>query len=74
MVSFSLLGCAIVFINHIRFATRSLRFMDTYHKGLNSHQAAWAAKKYQGHCMVPKGILEEFEAAHPGAPPLPNVL
>ncbi|KAG6809273.1 hypothetical protein H0H92_000917, partial [Tricholoma furcatifolium] len=31
------------------FATRSLRFMDAYRKGLNGLQATWAAKKYRGH-------------------------
>jgi hypothetical protein len=50
------------------FATRSLRFMDAYRKGLNGRQAAWAAKKYRGHRVLPDTILDEFEAAHEAAP------
>ncbi|RDB19555.1 hypothetical protein Hypma_013355 [Hypsizygus marmoreus] len=40
-----------------RFATRSLRFMDAYRKGLTGSQAAWAAKKYRGHRTIPETIL-----------------
>ncbi|OJA16043.1 hypothetical protein AZE42_13160 [Rhizopogon vesiculosus] len=36
-----------------RIAIRSSRFMDAYHKGLNGSQAAWAAKKYRGHRVLP---------------------
>ena len=35
--------------------------MDAYHKGLNGEQAAWAAKKYRGHWVLPSTILEEFD-------------
>ena len=35
--------------------------MDAYHKGLNGEQAAWAAKKYHGHWVLPSTILEEFD-------------
>ncbi|KAF9481284.1 hypothetical protein BDN70DRAFT_803826 [Pholiota conissans] len=45
-----------------RFATRSLRFMDAYRKGLDGKQAAWANKKYRGHRILPQGILDELEA------------
>ena len=44
-----------------RFSTRSRRFMDAYHKGLNGEQAAWAAKKYRGHRVLPSTILKEFD-------------
>ncbi|KAG2159588.1 uncharacterized protein EDB93DRAFT_1074839 [Suillus bovinus] len=47
-----------------RFAIRSWHFMDAYHKGLNRSQAAWAAKKYRGHCVLPDSILTELNAAH----------
>ncbi|OAX33976.1 hypothetical protein K503DRAFT_649798, partial [Rhizopogon vinicolor AM-OR11-026] len=40
-----------------RFSTRSLRFMDTYHKGLNGKQAAWASKQYRGHRVLPDTIM-----------------
>jgi len=46
-----------------RFATRSLRFMDAYRKNLNGTQAAWAAKKYRGHRLIPEQILQELEKA-----------
>ena len=38
--------------------------MDAYHKGLNGKQAAWAAKKYHGHCMIPDTILQDLEKAN----------
>ncbi|KAJ8090988.1 hypothetical protein PM082_024912 [Marasmius tenuissimus] len=44
-----------------RFATRSLWFMDAYRKGLNGNQAAWAARKYRGHRVIPEIILEELD-------------
>ncbi|KAG2056618.1 hypothetical protein BDR06DRAFT_850242, partial [Suillus hirtellus] len=47
-----------------RFAIRSWHFMDAYHKGLNGSQAAWAAKKYCGHRVLPDSILTELDAAH----------
>ncbi|KAK0470853.1 hypothetical protein IW261DRAFT_922655, partial [Armillaria novae-zelandiae] len=47
-----------------RFATCSLRFMDAYQRGLNGAQAAWAAKKYRGHCTIPDTILQELEQAN----------
>jgi hypothetical protein len=36
--------------------------MDAYRKGLDGQQAAWAAKKYHGHRMIPDTILEELDA------------
>jgi len=47
-----------------RFANRSSRFMDAYSKGLNGRQAAWAARKYRGHRVLPVGIMDELEKAH----------
>ena len=37
--------------------------MDAYRKNLDGAQAAWAAKKYRGHRVVPNQILEELERA-----------
>jgi len=39
--------------------------MDAYRKGLNGKQAAWAAKKYCGHCTIPDTILTELDALRP---------
>jgi len=47
-----------------KFANRSRRFMDAYGKGLNGRQAAWAARKYRGHRVLPASILDELEKAH----------
>src|SRR6266540_1544157 len=47
-----------------KFATRSRRFMDAYARGLNGRQAAWAARKYRGHRVLPEGILEELDKEH----------
>ncbi|KIK97725.1 hypothetical protein PAXRUDRAFT_135704 [Paxillus rubicundulus Ve08.2h10] len=49
--------------NHHRFATRSLHFMDAYHKGLNGKQAAWAAKKFRGHQVLPMTIMQNLNKA-----------
>jgi hypothetical protein len=38
--------------------------MDAYRKGLNGKQAAWAAKKYSGHRVVPEHIMREYDEAH----------
>ena len=46
-----------------RFSTQSCCFMDGYRKGLNGRQAAWASKKYCGHCMLPESILVELDNA-----------
>ncbi|KAJ6465974.1 hypothetical protein DFH09DRAFT_957012, partial [Mycena vulgaris] len=35
------------------FANRSLRFIDTYSTGINGSQAAWFARKYHGHRVLP---------------------
>ena len=38
--------------------------MHAYCLGLNGTQAAWAAKKYQGHRTIPDDILAQFDNAH----------
>ena len=43
-----------------KFATRSRRFIDAYDRGLDGKQAAWAARKYRGHRVLPQNILEEL--------------
>ncbi|KAI0767464.1 hypothetical protein C8Q74DRAFT_1204433, partial [Fomes fomentarius] len=35
------------------FYTRAHHFMDAYHRGLDGKQAAWAAKKYRSHRVLP---------------------
>lgn len=37
--------------------------MDTYWQGLNGKQAAWAAKKYRSHRVLPQDILDELDRA-----------
>ena len=37
--------------------------MDAYHKGLSASQAAWAAKKYRGHRVLPKTLMQDMEEA-----------
>ncbi|KIJ12707.1 hypothetical protein PAXINDRAFT_82464 [Paxillus involutus ATCC 200175] len=46
-----------------KYATRSHWFIDAYQKGLDGKQAAWAARKYHGHWVLPKTILHEFDEA-----------
>ena len=43
-----------------KFATRSRRFLDAYDRGLNGKQAAWAARKYRGHRVLPQDIMDEL--------------
>ena len=47
-----------------QFANRSNWFMDAYSHGLNRSQAAWAARKYRGHRVLPSRIMEELEKAN----------
>lgn len=44
-----------------RFANRSQKFMDAYSRGLNGRQAAWAARKYRGHRVLPESIMDDLE-------------
>ncbi|KAL5504652.1 hypothetical protein ACEPAH_7315 [Sanghuangporus vaninii] len=43
-----------------KFADRSARFMDCYHKGLSGAQAQWANKRYHGHRIIPNSILNDL--------------
>jgi hypothetical protein len=43
-----------------KFATRSWRFLDAYDRGLNGKQAAWAARKYRGHRVLPQNLMDEL--------------
>ncbi|KAF9489611.1 hypothetical protein BDN71DRAFT_1344997, partial [Pleurotus eryngii] len=42
------------------FANCSQRFLGAYHMGLNGQQAAWAAKKHQGHHILPESIMNDL--------------
>lgn len=44
-----------------RFSAWSLRFMDAYRKRLDGRQAAWAAKKFRGHRVIPVTLLADLE-------------
>ncbi|KAG2119722.1 uncharacterized protein F5147DRAFT_564506, partial [Suillus discolor] len=46
------------------FATCSARFINAYQKGLNGVKAAWAIKRYRGHCVLPPSIMQEFDDAY----------
>ena len=45
------------------FSNRSQKFMDAYIKGLNGHQAAWAARKYKGHRVLPDSLMDDPQKA-----------
>ncbi|THU99299.1 hypothetical protein K435DRAFT_818623 [Dendrothele bispora CBS 962.96] len=44
-----------------RFFNRSHKFMDAYSKGLDGRQAAWAARKYRGHRVLPASLMADME-------------
>jgi hypothetical protein len=46
-----------------RFVLRAHRFADAYRQGLDGSQAAWAARKYKGHRLLPPEFRREMEAA-----------
>ncbi|KAF9441985.1 hypothetical protein P691DRAFT_798812 [Macrolepiota fuliginosa MF-IS2] len=50
--------------NMLIFLNCSHQFIDAYAKELTGKQAAWASKKYQGHCVLPEKIMDEFDVAH----------
>jgi len=51
-------------INYLTsFANRSWCFMVAYEKGLNGHEAAWAARKYRGHRIIPESLMADMEKA-----------
>ncbi|TFY73044.1 hypothetical protein EWM64_g10968, partial [Hericium alpestre] len=43
------------------YATRAARFCDAYRRRLTGKQAAWAARRYHGHRVLPNSILRELE-------------
>ncbi|EEB91975.1 hypothetical protein MPER_09582, partial [Moniliophthora perniciosa FA553] len=45
------------------FFNRAMKFMDAYSKGLNGRQAAWAARKYKGHRVLPQSLMDDMERA-----------
>ncbi|KAG2030862.1 hypothetical protein BDR03DRAFT_936542 [Suillus americanus] len=51
---------AVPLVSMQKFATRSLHFMDAYHKGLNGKQAAFAMKKYCGHHTLPLSVFNDL--------------
>ncbi|KAF9506364.1 hypothetical protein BS47DRAFT_1374139 [Hydnum rufescens UP504] len=51
----------VISMHNPRFFTRSLRFMDAYHKGLNGVQVAWANKKYRGHRVLPDTLMADLD-------------
>ncbi|KAE9382934.1 hypothetical protein BT96DRAFT_961122 [Gymnopus androsaceus JB14] len=48
---------AIPILSMQRFANRSHRYIHAYSTGLNGRQAAWASKKYRGHCELDKAQI-----------------
>jgi hypothetical protein len=45
------------------FVLRAHRFADAYRHGLDGSQAAWAARKYKGHRVLPREFLADMQAA-----------
>ena len=41
----------------------SQRFMAAYKCGLNGAQAAWAVKKYHGHCILLETLMADLDKA-----------
>jgi hypothetical protein len=46
-----------------QFVIRVHRFANAYRQGLDGPQAAWAARKYKGHRILPLDFRKEMEAA-----------
>ena len=44
-----------------RFTNQSHPFMDAYSCGLNGSQAAWVARKYRSHRILPESLMTELE-------------
>ncbi|KAF7347061.1 hypothetical protein MVEN_01459900 [Mycena venus] len=45
-----------------RYANRSLRFLDAYRRGLNGRWAAYVAKEYRGHRVLPYNLFDNLRA------------
>ncbi|KAF7372520.1 hypothetical protein MVEN_00113900 [Mycena venus] len=43
-----------------RYANRSLRFLDAYRRGLNGRWAAYVAKEYRGHRVLPHNLFDNL--------------
>ena len=43
---------------------RARRFMDAYYRGLDGKQAAWAARKYRGHRVIPESLMDDLMKAN----------
>ena len=52
----------------LRYANWSARFISAYDIGLSGAEAAWANKKYHGHCTLPPIILMEMRQAQINMP------
>ena len=48
----------------LRFAMRACKFMDAYQRGLDGQATEWAAKKYQGDCVLPESLMRDLDAAN----------
>jgi hypothetical protein len=46
----------------VRYANRSLRFLDAYCHGLNSRWAAYVMKEYCGHHTLPHNLFDDLRA------------
>ncbi|KAJ7903933.1 hypothetical protein B0H13DRAFT_1621003 [Mycena leptocephala] len=46
---------------NFRFCNRSLRYADSYAKGMNGREAAYATKIYHSHRSIPNDYLGDFE-------------
>ena len=44
-----------------RYANHSAQFVHAYGEGLTGAQAAWANKKYHGHCTLPPDMIREIK-------------
>jgi len=38
-------------------------FIDMYKKGLNGQQAAWEARQYHGHLVLPESLIDDLGQA-----------
>ncbi|KAF8967562.1 hypothetical protein BDZ97DRAFT_1903395 [Flammula alnicola] len=46
------------------YANRSARFIDSYAQGLSGAEAAWANKKYHGHCTLPLEMVASLKNSY----------
>ncbi|KAF9442729.1 hypothetical protein P691DRAFT_789052 [Macrolepiota fuliginosa MF-IS2] len=58
-------GITVIFLPKFHYFQTVHTDLLTHAKELTGKQAAWASKKYQGHCVPPEKIMDEFDAAHP---------